>query len=74
VLFWLILQSIHQCTLWDLLAPEKECSRDSHLGVVELELLVEIVNPIPAGVLESQGLREKSKRSGGLPKSRPEAR
>jgi hypothetical protein len=41
---------------WDLLVPEEEGSRASHLGEVEFEPLVEIVNPIAAGALESQGL------------------
>jgi hypothetical protein len=49
VLFWLTLQSFHQSTLWELLVPEEGTSRDSHLGEVEFEPLVEIVNPIPAG-------------------------
>jgi hypothetical protein len=52
----LTLQSFHQSTLWDLLVPEEGGSRDSHLGGVEFELLVEIVNPVPAGTLEFQEL------------------
>jgi hypothetical protein len=54
--FWLTLQSFHQSTPWGLLVPEKGDNRDSHLGRVEFKSLVEIVNPIPAGALESQGL------------------
>jgi hypothetical protein len=56
VLFWLTLQSFHQSTLWDLLIPEEEGSRDSLLGGVEFEPLVEIVNLIPIGALEFQEL------------------
>jgi hypothetical protein len=52
----LTLQSFHQSTLWDLLVPEEGGTRDSPLEVVEFELLFEIINPIPAGALESQGL------------------
>jgi hypothetical protein len=51
--FWFTLQSFHQSTLWDLLVPEEEGSRDSCLEGVEFELLVEIVNPVPAEALES---------------------
>jgi hypothetical protein len=54
--FWLTLQSFHHSTLWDLLVPEEGGSRDSHLGGGEFEPSVEIVNPIPAGALEFQGL------------------
>jgi hypothetical protein len=43
-------------------------------GGGEFELLIEIVNPIPAGTLEFQVLWGKSDRGGGLPKSWPEAR
>jgi hypothetical protein len=43
-------------------------------GKVEFQPLVEIVNPVPAGALEFQGLCGKSDRSGGLPKSRPEVK
>jgi hypothetical protein len=50
------LQSFHQSTLWDLLVPEEGGNRDSPLEGVEFELLAEIVNPVPAGALESQGL------------------
>jgi hypothetical protein len=52
----------------------KEDNRDRLLEGVEFEPLAEIVNPVPAGALESQGLWEKSDRSGGLPKSRPEVK
>jgi hypothetical protein len=50
------LQSFHQSTLWDLLVPEEGGNRGSSLGGVEFEPLVEIINPIPAGALKSQGL------------------
>jgi hypothetical protein len=53
---WLTLQPFHQSTLCDLLVPEEGDSRDSHLGIGEFEPLVEIVNPIPLGALESQEL------------------
>jgi hypothetical protein len=39
-----------------IIGAERGGSRDSHLGRGEFELLVERVNPIPAGALESQGL------------------
>jgi hypothetical protein len=42
--------------LWNLFVPEGGSSRDSCLGRRELELLVEIVNPIPAESLEFQKL------------------
>jgi hypothetical protein len=54
--FLLSLQPFHQSTLWDLLVPEEGGSRDSPLGGVESEPLVDIVYPVPAGALESQGL------------------
>jgi hypothetical protein len=57
--FWLTLQSSHQFTLWDLLVPEEGGSRESCLGEVEFEPLVEIVNPIPAGALESQDYEKR---------------
>jgi hypothetical protein len=50
------LQSFYQSTPWDLLVPEEGCNRDTPPGGVEFEPLVEIVNLIPAGALESQGL------------------
>jgi hypothetical protein len=53
---------------------EGEGSRFSCLGGGEFELLIEIVNLIPAGTLEFQVLWGKSDRGGGLLKSRPEAR
>jgi hypothetical protein len=42
--------------LWNLFLPEGGGSRNSCLKRVEFEPLVEIVDPIPAGALESQGL------------------
>jgi hypothetical protein len=68
------LQPFYQSTLWDLLVFEEGGNRASPLGGVEFDPLVEIVNPIPAGAMESQELGEKSDRSGGLPKSRSEAK
>jgi hypothetical protein len=49
----------------------KEGAADSCLGGGEFEPLIEIVIPVPAGILVLWG---KSDRRGGLPKSRPEAR
>jgi hypothetical protein len=42
--------------VWDLFVPEGGDSRNSFLGGGEFELLVEIVNPIPAESLEFQEL------------------
>jgi hypothetical protein len=67
-LSWLTLFSSHQYKLWNLFVPEEEGSRNSCLGGGEFELLVEIVNPIPAKD------EERGDRRGGLPKNRPEAR
>jgi hypothetical protein len=50
------LQSFHQSTLCDLLVPEEGGNRNSPLGGVDFEPLAEIVNPVPAVALESQGL------------------
>jgi hypothetical protein len=53
---------------------KEEAAEIAACGGGEFELLVEIVNPVPAGTLEFQVLWGKSDRRGGLPKSRPEAR
>jgi hypothetical protein len=45
--------------MWDLLAPEEGGSRNSDLGGVEFEPLVEIVNPISA---RAWSLRDSEKR------------
>jgi hypothetical protein len=49
---WLTLHSSDQSTLWNLFVPEGGGSRDSCLGGGEFKLLIEIVNPVPAGMLE----------------------
>jgi hypothetical protein len=51
--------SSHQSTLWVLFDPEGGGSRDSCLGGGEFELLVEIVNPIPAESLEFGNYEER---------------
>jgi hypothetical protein len=48
----LALHSSLQSTLWNLFVPKGGGSRDSCLGGGEFELLIEIVNPVPAGTLE----------------------
>jgi hypothetical protein len=42
--------------VWNLFVPEGGGSRDSCLRGGEFELLVETVNPVPAGILEFQEL------------------
>jgi hypothetical protein len=51
-----MLHSSHQSTLWNLFVPEGGGSRDSCLGGGDFELLIEIVNLVPAGTLEFQEL------------------